>query len=132
MKKVRTPRKRWHDEHALEKVKEHFKDKMLVSMSRGKEYEDLSTTKIKKLFKGAISVTVIRECDLRATLEEKALSCNEYTDWTAFVNRAGTLVHIVPKEGDFHTRHPLYFSTRKMSDKAIERMVQQITLGRLR
>lgn len=79
-----------------------------------------------------VSVHVIRGVDLRATLEEKAIDCNHYADWTAFVNRTGTLVHVLPKEGDFHVRIPLYFSTANCTDYYVERLIQTTINGRLR
>ena len=78
-----------------------------------------------------ISVHIVRECDLRATLQEKAFCCNEHTKWTAFVNRAGTLIHVLPLDGDFHIRIPLYYSIKNESDSQIERLVKEYAQGRL-
>ncbi len=119
-------RKRWHSDGKLDRLKDELRKKMKANMTGLNE--DLPSKRIRQ----ATSIHVVRECDLRATLEEKALSTHDFAAWTAFVNRAGTLVHVVPKEGDFHIRIPLYFSVRHMSDVAVERLLQGIALGRLR
>jgi len=73
-----------------------------------------------------------RGCDLRASLEEKALDCSTFAKWTAFVNRAGTLCHLVPKEGDIHIRIPLYYSTLSLTDNKLKAMLWSHLEGRVR
>jgi hypothetical protein len=73
-----------------------------------------------------------RGVDLRATLEEKGVCVSSHAKWTAFVNRAGTLVHMVPREGDFHIRIPLYYSTRCMSDIRLQSMLWSHIEGRIK
>jgi len=73
-----------------------------------------------------------RGVDLRASLEEKSLDCSQHTKWTAFVNRAGTLCHMVPREGDMHVRIPLYFSTLSLTDPKLKSMLWSHVEGRLR
>jgi hypothetical protein len=73
-----------------------------------------------------------RGCDLRASLEEKAACVHAFTKWTAFVNRAGTLCHMVPKEGDLHIRIPLFYSTRSLSDARLKAMLWSHVEGRVK
>ena len=74
---------------------------------------------------------VVRSVDLRAPLEEKASDCHKFTKWTAFVNKAGTLIHVLPKEGDFHVRIPMFYSTNGLSDLRSEAMLASHLEGRL-
>jgi hypothetical protein len=74
---------------------------------------------------------VLRGVDLRAPLEEKANDCFQHTKWTAFVNKAGTLIHVLPKAGDFHVRIPMFYSTNGLSDLRIEAMLASHLEGRL-
>jgi len=96
--------------------------------------QDLPSTHLKKMlarkeFKNSIFVR--RDYDLRACLEEKATACHVYASWTAFVNRAGTLVHVLPQEGDWHIRIPLYFSAKNSTDKHIEKLILAKLAGRV-
>lgn len=120
--KRKTKRERWHNQHALDKVldslKKEAKKKLALAEKETSVFAD-------------VSVHVIRDCDLRASLPEKALSVHSLAKWTCFVNRAGTLLHIVPREGDGHWRQPLYFPVKKCSEKHVERLVQQYMHGRL-
>jgi hypothetical protein len=74
---------------------------------------------------------IVRGVDLRAPLEEKANDCFQHSKWTAFVNKAGTLIHVLPKAGDFHVRIPMYYSTNGLSDLRIEAMLASHLEGRL-
>ncbi len=79
-----------------------------------------------------VGLHLVRECDLRATLEEKSLSVHQLAKWTAFVNRAGTLVHILPKEGDFHVRLPMFYAIGGLSDRRIESLLWGLMEGRFK
>jgi hypothetical protein len=70
-------------------------------------------------------ISLQRGVDLRASLEEKALFVSPHTNWTAYVNNAGTLCHMVPKEGDMHLRIPLYYSTNILSDGRLLAMLHK-------
>ena len=74
---------------------------------------------------------IIRGVDLRAPLEEKASDCHKFTKWTVFVNKAGTLIHVLPKAGDFHVRIPMFYSTSGLSNARIEAMLSSHLEGRL-
>jgi hypothetical protein len=74
---------------------------------------------------------VVRGVDLRAPLEEKASECCEFTKWTAFINKAGTLIHVLPKAGDFHVRIPMFYSTNGLSVLRLEAMLASHLEGRL-
>jgi hypothetical protein len=121
------PRKRWHNkrdiEHILAELREIAKARVISTLA----IDDKDLSKLKSTF----SCFVVRDCDLRATLPEKALSCHQHTKWTAFVNKAGTLIHLVPREGDFHNRIPLYSSVQHCNDKHIEYLMAQYAEGRL-
>jgi hypothetical protein len=119
-------RKRWHSDKKIlahrEQLKALAKNTILAALA-----DDLPS----KTLKNAMSFHVVRDCDLRATLEEKAISCHKLAGWTAFVNRKGNLVHVLPQEGDFHIRLPIYYSIANATDKHIVRILQGMVHGRL-
>ena len=117
------PRKRWHDKPMCEQQKHNLR---AVARQRITKAADP-----KAALKSIVGIHLIRGVDLRATLEEKALSAHQHCKWTAFINRAGTLCHFVPREGDLHARVPLYFSTLGLSDKRLEGLLWSIIEGRL-
>jgi hypothetical protein len=115
-------REKWHTEHTLDGVLAGMKQK---AKSRIEE------AKTNKFVKQGLSVQVVRDCDLRASLPEKTVSCSVFANWTAFVNRAGTLIHIVPQGGEGLVRIALYYSMKTCSDNQIMRYVQSWASGRL-
>ena len=121
-KKPRPPRVKWHNEEQLDHVLESLKDKARLRMIKSAKMKDS---------KNKLSVHVVRDCDLRASLPEKALSVHQLARWTAFINKAGTLSHILPKEGDGLVRVATYFSLKRCSDKHVEHYVQSWAEGRL-
>lgn len=120
---MKSKRKKWANDHALHAVHEALRERALNNM----RHADTCS-----VIKGGVSVHVVRECDLRSTLEEKATQVHRFANWTAFVNRAGTLIHVTPKDGDFHLRLPLYGrSVKGANDSFVERLVQRYAEGRL-
>jgi hypothetical protein len=125
MTRAKSHREKWANEHALKRVKEALRDKTLARLGE--------LDKPSSVISQAVSVHVVTECDLRSTLEEKTTRLHRFAGWTAFVNRAGTLIHVLPKEGDFHIRIPLYGrSIKNCTLPYIERLVQSYAQGRLR
>lgn len=120
MKNYRT---RWHTNEATDKKRHNLRTEARKRILKAADPK-IATTKV-------VGIHLIRGVDLRATLEEKALSAHSLAKWTAFVNKAGTLCHFVPREGDLHARVPLYFSTLGLSDKRLESMLWDIIEGRL-
>jgi len=116
------PRKRWHTKDICdeERFKLRAEARKRITTAADPNANTMSWS----------GLSLVRGVDLRATLEEKALSVCEHTKWTAFVNKAGTLCHFVPREGDLHTRAPLYFSTNGLSDKRLEGLLYNIIAGR--
>jgi hypothetical protein len=127
-KKKREPRSKWHEPHRLAEVKTELKKRAKNRMVNAK---GLSLGAAEKL-KASVSLHIFRDCDLRATLEEKSISCNKFSAWTAFINKKGNLVHIVPRDGDFHVRVPLYYSLANASTSQIERVLASTIYGRLK
>jgi hypothetical protein len=77
------------------------------------------------------SYQIVRGVDLRAPLEEKASECCKHTKWTAFINKAGTLIHVLPQAGDFHVRIPMFYSTNGLSVLRLEALLASHLEGRL-
>lgn len=69
-----------------------------------------------------MAIYVKRSYDLRARIEDKISDCNQSTHWTAFVNNAGTLVHMFSKNGTM-TRAVLKPSVKTFPDVAIREML---------
>lgn len=121
---MKSTRKRWHNDTTIQARRISLREKALTLI---REASDPNQSKTKPV----VGLHLVRDCDLRATLEEKSLSVHQLTKWTAFLNKRGTLVHLLPKEGDLHMRIPLYFSVAGLSDRRIERLLWDIVEGRI-
>ena len=119
MKNYRT---RWHDTDQVANKRDNLRAEARRRI--------LKAADPKAALASVVGIHLVRGVDLRATLEEKALSVHQHCKWTAFVNKAGTLCHFVPREGDLHARVPLFFSTHCLSDKRLEGMLWNIIEGR--
>lgn len=121
----RTPygRKRWASYSATDKRRNELRAQARARIEKMVDLKDVPKI---------VGLHVIRGLDLRATLEEKSVSVHALAKWTAFVNRAGTLAHILPREGDFHIRLPLYYSTITMSDQRLAALLWDHVEGRLK
>ena len=115
-------RKRWYDDEQI-----HSRRIRMRSLARDR----IEKTAAKTITTAVSGIHLVRDCDLRATLEEKALGCNAFAKWTAFLNKRGTLVHLVPKDGDLHMRIPLYFSVAHLSDRRVQHLIWGIVEGRI-
>lgn len=127
MAKTREPRSKWHEDHRLAEVRETLRRKARNRIDGVAGLSDSEANRITR-----VSLHVFRDCDLRATLEEKSASCNKFSAWTAFVNKAGTLIHVVPKDGDMHIRIPIFYSVANRSTSHIERIIGSYLTGRLK
>ena len=66
-------------------------------------------------------------CDLRASIAMKVQEASRLSTWTAFVNNAGTLVHIVNQEEEILVRYSLY-AEECLKDVGVKRMHKIISL----
>lgn len=66
-------------------------------------------------------------CDLRMSLQQKQSDCHGLSRWTAFINNAGTLCHVVAKETDIMIRITFQYPVKHL-DKFKQRYLifQQI------
>lgn len=81
--------------------------------------------------KRTASVHIIRGYDLRHSVTEKSIDTHKITKWTAFVNNAHTLCHVVARDGDLIVRIPLYFSLKGASDSFLEQVICGKVIGLL-
>lgn len=118
-------KKRKHSDKVLQKVKDSLKAKQVRNMRA------IDGMKPSEQIRSQMSIGIVRPYDLRGTLESKSLDTLTHTGWTAFVNNRGTLVHILPREGDFHIRIPLYHNMKGCSNQYMDRFLKKVLGGRL-
>lgn len=81
--------------------------------------------------RSGLSVTF--PADLRASLEMKQKDCSLFHKWTAFVNNAGTLCHVVSPESGILIRlkfsYPIkHLNTYEIHNKVLNRVKHYIVL----
>ena len=62
-------------------------------------------------------------CDLRASIEEKMYRCSAYHKWTAFMNNAGTLCHVISADAEILVRIKFGYPVKHLSTN---RMLENI------
>ena len=70
----------------------------------------------------SLRLSVKFPCDLRASLKMKAEEASKFS-WTAFVNRAGTLAHIMYYDDELLIRIPLKPSINSYSTERMHRIL---------
>lgn len=113
--------RRKHSPHALQAVKEKALA-MGRSLLQSIEERDLPANKA--------SFHVVLGYDLRTSLEGKFLDAHKYAKWTIYVNNAGTLIHVVHRDGDFHIRFPIRPGVKGCSERFIEALMYRKMEGR--
>ena len=74
-----------------------------------------------------LKITIKYPCDLRASLRMKQEECYPGT-WTAFINNAGTLVHMLYDGDDMLIRLPFKHSMKHLSlPKMRENVISKVT-----
>lgn len=73
--------------------------------------------------KGSIPVAVKIPCDLRASVDMKRQECSPYAAWTAFVNNAGNLIHIMHRKQGAYVRWKLEYHVKNRPDNSIAEVV---------
>ncbi len=70
-------------------------------------------------------LAVVFPYDLRASLDTKLDDSLEFGGWVAFVNNAGTLVHVVHPEETWLIRIRFHYALKHCSKNYIERTVRE-------
>ena len=115
-------RKPRHSRKAVEQMRARLKENGALNIISSLQLS-LTEEQVQELAYTHGGVFIRRGYDLRGPLEEKVIDCSNYAKWTAFVNVAHTLVHLVPREGDFHVRIPLYATLKNFTDANLAKVI---------
>jgi hypothetical protein len=61
--------------------------------------------------------------DLRMSIDMKLKECSPFAPWTAFINNAGTLAHVMHREDDLLVRLPIRPSCKNYDMKFQHKLV---------
>jgi hypothetical protein len=111
-----------------ERMRQELRDKCL-SMVEQIKFANASTQQVEQWADSQGRIHLRRGYNLTGTLEDKIIDASPLCKWTAFVNNTHTLAHLVPLNGGYHIRIPLYKSLKNLPDRTLMHVIMQRVWG---